>query len=756
MQTLLDALAGKPAGRHRARLLGCLVTALAVTFLLLVGAASAALPPDGFSATAGAQFSGTVGGFDVDGDANTHNACIYPIVTSVTIAWGDGSASAATVSEVHGGPSVGAGGIVFCSPNQYTVSGTHTYHEAGSYQATISTKQGSSTAQAVFNSTATVADAALVPGSVSFSPVPHELVPFSGQVATFSDANAFAVAGDFSATINWGDGSPSSPGTVAASPGGGFQVSGAHTYAQSGSVPVSVSVAGIHGSTTTVTGTVRLGDAPPANGTASSITAVEGRPFSGSLGSFTDLTPTAAATSFTATVNWGDGTTGIGTVTAGTAGLFDVSGTHTYRRYGTYPIKITVGNTGGSVGMTGSATARDAALSGSPVAITALEDVTFAGAVGTLTDDNPFATAASYSVSIDWGDGHTSAGSVTAIPGGFQVDGAHVFSQIETGTVTVTIGDGGGSTATIHSRVQVGAPPAPTTRIVLSPATPTGSAGWYRGAVRVSTVPDGLGVLVPQMRCALDPPSAPPSFYGLPAACPFAGAGATVRADGRHIVYAASENAANEKEAPIPSASFGIDATPPTVRCGAAPTFVTGGSDERVTAAVADRTSGPTSSVVSAAARVGSTGSKRLRLTGRDNAGNTTAVSCRYRVLGRIQTVTVWGYDAHATYTRLTSLVAGKVPAGATVRVSCRGGGCPFAVRAIHVAAKPGDHTVDLTKPFHNRRLRVHDRLQVSVAEPNRFGETWILQIRAAKRAPASQEACLSPASFTKQYHGGC
>ena len=150
------------------------------------------------------------------------------------------------------------------------------------------------------------------------------------------------------------------------------------------------------------------------------------------------------------------------------------------------------------------------------------------------------------------------------------------------------------------------------------------------------------------MRCALDPPSAPPSFDGLPAACPFAGAGATVRADGRHIVYAASENAANEKEAPIPSASFAIDATPPTVRCGAAPTFVTGGSDERVTAAVADRTSGPTSSVVSAAARVGSTGSKRLRLTGRDNAGNTTAVSCRYRVLGRIQTVTVWGYDAHA------------------------------------------------------------------------------------------------------------
>ena len=94
--------------------------------------------------------------------------------------------------------------MVFCSASQYTVSGTHTYHEAGTYQATISAKDDNGPAQAVVNSTATVADAALIPGTVSFGSIPDQTVPYSGRVATFSDGNSFAVASDFSATINWG------------------------------------------------------------------------------------------------------------------------------------------------------------------------------------------------------------------------------------------------------------------------------------------------------------------------------------------------------------------------------------------------------------------------------------------------------------------------------------------------------------------------------------------------------------------------
>jgi hypothetical protein len=61
---------------------------------------------------------------------------------------------------------------------------------------------------------------------------------------------------------------------------------------------------------------------------------------------------------------------------------------------------------------------------------------------------------------------------------------------------------------------------------------------------------------------------------------------------------------------------------------------------------------------------------------------------------------------------------------------------------------------VDLIKLFHSWRLKVHARVQISVAAPNTFGETWILVIRGG-RAPASQKACLSPGSFTKR-SGDC
>ena len=50
------------------------------------------------------------------------------------------------------------------------------------------------------------------------------------MVATFTEANSNAGAGNFTATINWGDGT-SSTGTISVDPKGGFDVSGTHTYA---------------------------------------------------------------------------------------------------------------------------------------------------------------------------------------------------------------------------------------------------------------------------------------------------------------------------------------------------------------------------------------------------------------------------------------------------------------------------------------------------------------------------------------------
>ncbi len=67
------------------------------------------------------------------------------------------------------------------------------------------------------------------------------------------------------------------------------------------------------------------------------------------LGSLTDPKQGATASSYTATIDWGDGSaTSVGTV-AGSNGLFTISGTHTYSAGGIYPINVSIGVTDGRV-----------------------------------------------------------------------------------------------------------------------------------------------------------------------------------------------------------------------------------------------------------------------------------------------------------------------------------------------------------------------------------------------------------------------
>jgi hypothetical protein len=66
------------------------------------------------------------------------------------------------------------------------------------------------------------------------------------------------------------------------------------------------------------------------------------------VGTFTDANPAGQATDFTAVVSWGDGTTSTGTVTGSAGGTFTVTGAHSYAEDGTYPITVTVTDTGGA------------------------------------------------------------------------------------------------------------------------------------------------------------------------------------------------------------------------------------------------------------------------------------------------------------------------------------------------------------------------------------------------------------------------
>jgi hypothetical protein len=158
---------------------------------------------------------------------------------SISINWGDGSSSSGTVFQPGG---VGTA---------FFVRGTHAYTEEGSYSITVSvTDAGGSMASAM--SSAVIGDASL---SVSANPIKvMALVPFSGQVATFVDANPTAPITDFtgagSVVIDWGDGTTDAG--IVTQPGGtgtAFVVTGSHTYLTADSHVFKVTVTDAGGST---------------------------------------------------------------------------------------------------------------------------------------------------------------------------------------------------------------------------------------------------------------------------------------------------------------------------------------------------------------------------------------------------------------------------------------------------------------------------------------------------------------------------
>jgi hypothetical protein len=80
--------------------------------------------------------------------------------------------------------------------------------------------------------------------------------PFSGTVAEFTDGDPAAVASDFTVTINWGDHTANSTGSVGtAKPPSIFLAEGNHTYTSSGKFTITVTIKDAGGTSVTVTST---------------------------------------------------------------------------------------------------------------------------------------------------------------------------------------------------------------------------------------------------------------------------------------------------------------------------------------------------------------------------------------------------------------------------------------------------------------------------------------------------------------------
>jgi hypothetical protein len=148
------------------------------------------------------------------------------------------------------------------------------------------------------------------------------------------------------------------------------------------------------------------------------------------------------------TIAWGDGTTSTGTLASGRIG--PILGTHTYARAGIYNGTVTWTDAKGSKSATFSMKVTDAPLSATGLTIAARVGTPFNGAVATFTDPNPFAAPADFSATINWGDGTSSAGTVSG-GGAFVVAGTHAFASPGVYQTTVAIRDVGGASAQARS-----------------------------------------------------------------------------------------------------------------------------------------------------------------------------------------------------------------------------------------------------------------------------------------------------------------
>jgi hypothetical protein len=200
--------------------------------------------------------------------------------------------------------------------------------------------------------------------------------------------------------------------------------------------------------------------APVVTGTTFSAT--ESTAASGLVASFTTADPGLQASSFQATIDWGDGTPDTaGVITANNSGGFDVTGTHLYTEENTDTITVTGGVIGSA---TAAAQVVDAPLTGSTGSLFGPATTVAAGntpdSIGTLQLDNGntvilVANFNGGNVSLTETDGssYTSLGTLAtgAGPNGFAVgdfgNGEQDFATADYGSdeLTTYLGDGTGN-----------------------------------------------------------------------------------------------------------------------------------------------------------------------------------------------------------------------------------------------------------------------------------------------------------------------
>ncbi|MDR3633360.1 MAG: hypothetical protein P4L84_05950, partial [Isosphaeraceae bacterium] len=395
---------------------------------------------------------------------------------SAIIDWGNGDTSIGLVTAAPEG-----GGL-------FDVLGSEVYTSAATFPITVQITDATGE-ETTASGTAAVAGAALTAYPLSVAATEGQ--NFNGAVVTVLDANLSAVAADFNAQINWGDGT-TGPGTVTAVTGtpGRFVVTGSHTYTEAGlyNLVIALSDRGAVSATATATATAQVADSPLSLADAT-LHAVAGTAFASTVGTLTDPNPYAVAADFTATIRWGDGTSSIGSVAADpeVSGRFEVTGTHAYAENGAYAVIVQVVDRGGATSFTvSSTTVSPASIIAAGVTLAASAGAPYVGTVATVADGNPGDTAGALTAMIAWGDGQSSLAVVTPDPheaGTFDIGGTHEYTATGTYAVTVQVVDADGNMSTASGTATVTEPALVATAVTISPSV----AVPYTGAVLTFT-----------------------------------------------------------------------------------------------------------------------------------------------------------------------------------------------------------------------------------------------------------------------------
>ncbi len=381
----------------------------------------------------------------------------HPETFTATVDWGDGTTSPAqvTITSPSGQATVG------------TLAATHTFAPGKMYNVTVSVEDAyGDTGSKTFKVT-------VASPQVTVNVGPDETINEGDSVnlseASFSDT---AAPINHTVTVDWGDGMSVTlaPSAIAepASSGDLGSVAASHAYGTDGKFPVTLTVSdGATGGTASKTFYVTVNNVVPIVNAGPDQTVGVGNPVSINA-TFSDpgFVVNGVGESYTASIDWGDGsmtTTGVVTTTPGGPGIpttGTVTGTHTYHAPGDHTVTVSVFDSPTTFG-TGTLTVHDPA----PVLITTQQ--TISGVEGTPVNlpSLQFSYAGvstTLSASIDWGDGQVTMGALVLNPNSpagtttGTLSGSHTYGAFGPYAIKVSISNAAGTSMTLPIQASIG------------------------------------------------------------------------------------------------------------------------------------------------------------------------------------------------------------------------------------------------------------------------------------------------------------